>query len=208
MSLSDVAVLRDSVMSEAEGAAQQVLSAARAEGARMRAQARAEADAACAVLTDEARAMAARYHQKAVGSSILDARSVRARRREVVLDRVFAQAVAELETLAASVGEDAYASIVVSLIAEAAEQIAEVDALVIRGDPASLATLDAATLERLSEALGCRLSVGEPLAQGAGVVVISADGRLRYDNTFRTRLVRLRDALRVEVARILVGESV
>jgi len=208
MSLTHVTVLRDSVMAEAEGAAQRVLAEARAQVERIRAHARDEADAECAALTDEARATAARERQKAVGSSVLEARSLRARRREVVLDRVLSLASAQLETLATSLGEQAYASTVVSLVAEAAGQLQEADALVVRGDVMSLAALDAAMLEGLSDALGCRLSVGEPLAQGTGVVVTSPDDRLRYDNTFQTRLVRMRDALRVEVARILAGEPV
>jgi vacuolar-type H+-ATPase subunit E/Vma4 len=208
MSLAHVTVLRDSVMSEAGGAAQQVLAEARARAERIKAQARAEADAEGAVLMDRARMTAARDYQRAVGSAVLEARALRARRREVVLDRVFSSAAAQLETLAASVGDEVYASIVLSLVAEAAAQIEAVDALVIHGDATSLATLDAAALDGLSEACACRLSVGELLAQGTGVVVVSPNGRLRYDNTFQTRLVRMRDELRVEVARILAGESV
>jgi V/A-type H+/Na+-transporting ATPase subunit E len=207
MSLAEVRLLRETVLGEAERAAQHTLAVARTQAQRIRAAAESEAELEGADLAVAARSDAARYHQEVVGAAVLEARSLKARRREVVLDRAFALAAARL-TGRDAFTDDEWASIVELLVREAVAQLDHVGALVVHGDAAAPAVLDAGMLDRIGEATGHRLSLGEALPEGAGVVVASHDGRLRYDNTFEARMARLRPVLRVEVYRILAGEPV
>lgn len=204
MTLPDEVTLRESVMAEAERGAQRTLSEARARAQRLRTQAEDESDAECAALLDSAGATASRYRRQAVGSARLEAGALRARRREVVLERVFAQA-GELLAGPTAIADDLYPSVVEALVRESVAQLGQLDALVIHADARALPALGGATLERIAEETGHRLSLGEQLPRGVGVVVASLDGRLRYDNTFEARMARLRDVLRVEVTQILAG---
>jgi V/A-type H+/Na+-transporting ATPase subunit E len=208
MTLPGVAALRESVMKEAERASRRTLDGANAQAERIRAEAEAEVDRECAGSLDTAGVAVARYRQQVVGSAVLEARSLRARRREVVLDRVLLLASGQLAS-PSTLSEVNYSAVVEGLVREAVAQLSEVNALVIRGDPAALAILSAGPDEseplmaRIGEATGHHLSLGEPLAQGVGVIVASPDGRLSYDNTLQTRMDRMRDVLRAEIAKII-----
>ncbi len=53
-----------------------------------------------------------------------------------------------------------------------------------------------------------RVSVDdEPVDTTGGVVLTTPDGSIRFDNTFETRLERMRPTLRKEVAAVLTGRS-
>ena len=201
MTLPEVAALRASVLAEAERAAERTLAAARARAQEIRAQAEAELDAECAAFAAEARVEAARYQQKALGAARLEAHSMSSRRREVVLTQVFARAGSRLQRQI-----DSYGRVVPLLVREAATELDGVETLMVHGDEAALAVLDEAALARIGEAVGCRLLAGTVLSQGHGVVVESADGRLRYDNTLEARLARLQPTLRAEIYQLLMGE--
>ena len=59
----------------------------------------------------------------------------------------------------------------------------------------------------LEKDLAVQLELGEPLERGTGVVLVTADGHRRYDNTLETRLSRMQAALRTPVYHILMGET-
>ena len=67
--------------------------------------------------------------------------------------------------------------------------------------------LDGKALLDLQEELAVQLELGDPPERGTGVVLVTADGHRRYDNTLETRLGRMQAALRTPVYHILMGEA-
>jgi vacuolar-type H+-ATPase subunit E/Vma4 len=67
--------------------------------------------------------------------------------------------------------------------------------------------LDGQVLTDLGQELAVQLELGEPLERGTGVVIVTADGHRRYDNTLETRLDRMQAGLRTPVYHILMGDT-
>jgi len=72
-------------------------------------------------------------------------------------------------------------------------------------NPEALARRVAATLAEEGKKVSLRAE--EARGPSRGVVVLSADGRLRWDNTIEARLRRLRGAIRERIAPILFEGS-
>jgi vacuolar-type H+-ATPase subunit E/Vma4 len=101
-----------------------------------------------------------------------------------------------------------YDKVAKSLLRDAVGHLDNVASLVVLADPVTRETLTSTVLARLGEELSCELSLGDPLREGVGVIVQSADGHVSYDNTLQQRLARQRSALRAEVFAILSGRDV
>ena len=138
---------------------------------------------------------------QAVTSAQLEAQALKLKRREALLARVMSEARRGL----AGVAEwPDYVDVVRRLIREGAESLGA-KSLVVRADETTRRLLDGSVLADLQEDLAVQLELGEPLERGTGVVIVTADGHRRYDNTLETRLSRMQAALRTPVYRILMG---
>lgn len=202
MNTRDLDTLREAVKAEAERDRQHVLAAAQAEAQRILDTAQAEAKAEAERLVSVATRQAAELKQQAMGAAQLEARALLARKREALLDAVFAEAAEQLahpETIAD------YADLVPGLIADAASHITGADVLIIHADAYTVKLVSETVLAQLEADLGLHFVLGDALEDAVGVVVTSGDGRLRYDNTLGARLERSRPVLRPLVYRILVG---
>jgi len=202
MNTRDLDTLREAVKAEAERDRQHVLATAKAEARRILDTARAEAEAEAKRLVNAAKQHAAELKQQAMGAAQLEARALLTRKREALLDEVFAKAAEQLSHPEAI---DDYPNLVPGLIADAAAHITGVDTLIVHADAYTAGLVDKSVLDQLATDLGISLTLGEMLRGGVGVVVTSGDGRLRYDNTLGTRLERMRPALRPLVYRVLIG---
>ncbi len=191
-------------MTEAKRDRQRIISAALAQAQELHEQAEAESTAERDRIQETAEAKALRIRREAVGSAGLEARALKVRRRESLLQHVFDET---LEHLSNPSDLEDYRTIVEGLVAEASEHLGGLDVVKVSGDKETLALLDQSFLNHLSELVGYQVEVGEPLLEGTGIILESPDGRLRYDNTFQTRLNRMRSALRTSVYRILMGEA-
>jgi vacuolar-type H+-ATPase subunit E/Vma4 len=134
----------------------------------------------------------------------VEAQSLRLRRREELLERVFAEARARL--VHAGEGPE-YGEIAEALVREAADQV-DSEALAVRADPATARLLSGGLLESIGEDLAVQLILAKPLRTGTGIIVETPDGHTRFDNTLESRLSRIRDQLRAPVFAILAGEGV
>jgi vacuolar-type H+-ATPase subunit E/Vma4 len=74
-------------------------------------------------------------------------------------------------------------------------------------DEVTRGAVSKAALDNLAKETGSQLSVGKALESGTGVLAVTADGRLHFDNTLETRLKRIQGAIRSSVHRVLLGES-
>ncbi len=191
-------------MTEAKRDRQRIISAAQAHAQELHEQAEAESGAERNRIEEAAEAKAARIEKEAMGSAGLEARAFRVRRRESLLQCVFDEA---LEHLSSPEGLEDYKSIVEGLVTEASEHLGGLAVVKVSADNYTSTLLDPTFLDHLSELIGYHIEIGEPLLEGTGIILESPDGRLRYDNTFQTRLNRMRSALRTSVYRILMGEA-
>jgi V/A-type H+/Na+-transporting ATPase subunit E len=104
--------------------------------------------------------------------------------------------------------EAGYLAYLRGLVREAAGQF-ESDSITLRANAADRARLAAHWAEVQAEFTGKTLTLAEePLATLGGVLLLSADGRIRVDNTFEGRLARLRPRLQQVILERLLPASV
>ncbi len=200
----NIKALQQAIMEDAIGEADQILSEAQAQAEAIRAEAEAQANAERQTRLARARQAAETVRGQVTAAAQIEAQTLRLKRREQLLERVFDDA---RQQLADVLQWPDYAEIARRLAREAIE-ILGADEVVLHTDTATGRVLGEQAIAQLAQELGVRLSAGEPLNHHIGVVAETADGHRRYDNTLETRLVRMRDALRAPVYRILAGEAV
>jgi V/A-type H+-transporting ATPase subunit E len=199
----NIQVLKSAIMEEAREEASRILADAEAQAENIRQQAEGQAEAEREAILQQARREAEALHGQAAATAQLEARTLKLKRREQLLERVFTSARQKLA--AASEWPD-YDQIVRRLVREA---VAYLDAseVLVRIAAGTQRVLDEEALADLGRELGVHLHTGAPLAQSTGVVVETPDGHRRYDNTLETRLARMKDVLRTAVYHILMGET-
>jgi len=200
---SDIQALERAIIGDAREEAGQILADARARAEDIRRQAEKQADAKRDMILQRAQQEAETLHSHAAAAAQLEAQTLRLKRREQLLERVFANA---RQQLASAPGWPDYEQIARHLVREAAERLGADEALV-RADERTRQVLDDDMLVDLGKELGVHLQASEPLAQGTGAALETPDGHRRYDNTLETRLARMQDELRAPVYHILMGET-
>jgi|SRR5271157_2105955 len=195
--------LAQAVMSEARGEADQVLSEAKTKADGIRQQAQVQAASERQAILERAEMEAERTRRQAVASAQMKARMLELHHREKRLQDVFEAAGKKLSSVQA--WKD-YDEIALQLVREALIHLGSKSALV-HADAKTQQALTRAALEKLSKELNMKITVHEPLNRGTGVIVQTEDGRMQYDNTLETRLVRLQGTLRTSVYHILMGEA-
>lgn len=203
--VGDVAVLQAAVMAEAQQDARRILDDAKAEAASRLRLAERQANAQRAEIVARAEEQAESYRRHAISAARLAAQNLKLQQREMLLNGVFEAASERLSKLPES---ETYGDIVQHLIRQAVARL-EVEAAVIHADARAREILDGeGRLDDLARELGTELRLGDVLEKGLGVVVETPDGHYRYDNTFASRLERMREELRNSVYEILMGEEV
>ena len=117
-------------------------------------------------------------------------------------DKVFDAAREKLSTIQKRAD---YGEVAAQLVRESLNQL-KVSQASVRADEATSKYLSK-TLDQIAKDAASQVTVGDPLEEGTGVLVASADGRVQYDNTLETRLERLQSALRSAVYQVLMGEK-
>lgn len=199
----DIQSLEAVITTEARQDAAKITAETQSRIASIRRQARERSDAQRSAILGQARKKVETLRSQAVTSAQLEAQALKLERREALLARVMDEARRKLADVASWPD---YAQIVRRLIREAAGVLGA-ESLVILADDKTRPVLDEAAWADLAEELGVQLELGEPLEQGTGVVIVTADGHRRYDNALETRLDRMQAALRAPVYHILMGET-
>ncbi|MBI5842142.1 MAG: hypothetical protein HZB19_18810 [Chloroflexi bacterium] len=192
------AILRDA---QAEAGQLQEEARAKAEAIRQRAQEQAEAERKA--ILERAKQEAERLRSQVVATAQLKARTIQLEHREKLMDKVFDAARQRLPSLQKRAD---YGQISTRLLKEALVQL-NAGSAQVRADEAAQKSLKVETLEALSKELNARISLGQSLEAGTGIIVDASEGRLHYDNTLETRLNRLQSALRSAVYQVLMGEK-
>lgn len=198
-----VQALEQAIMEIAQREAQAILDEAQAKADSIRQQAQLDADAAGEHIRQEAQQAAAQHCEQADAKARLEAQMLKLQRREQLLNRTFDQVRTQLSTIP---HRSDYAGIVRHWIGEAVSYLGD-EAFVIHADAVTDRLLDDAFLTDLAQTLHVHLERGTRLETGTGIVLSTANGHRRYDNTLETRLTRLQDDVRTTVYHILAGEA-
>jgi V/A-type H+-transporting ATPase subunit E len=200
---SDIEALKRAIIGDAKGETEHILDDARARAEGLHQQAEAQANAEREAILQRARQKAETLHSHAMAAAQLEAQTLKLKRREQLLEHIFASARQQLTS--APEWPD-YEQIARHLVREAAERLGA-DEVLMHADEGTQEVLNDDVLADLGKELGVHLRAGEPLTQGTGLVLETPDGHRRYDNTLETRLARTQNTLRAPVYHILTGEA-
>ncbi len=195
--------LTRAILTEARGETERVKAEAEAKAVEIRKLAQEQAEAERKAILDRASQDAGRLRSQALATAQLKARSSELAHREKLLDRAFKSVKQQLPAVQK---RPDYEQIVAGLIREALDQL-RADEAEVRADKATQKAITPKLLEQLSKECHTQLALGEPLEQGTGVVLTAENGHLYFDNTFETRLNRMQSRLRPAAFQILMGES-
>ena len=195
--------LSRAILSEARGETERVKADAESKADQIRKQAQEQADTERKAILDQASQQAERLRSQAIATAQLKARSSELAHREKLLERAFKQVRQQLPEVQK---RNDYDQIVAALMREGLEQLSA-PKVQIRADKTTQKALTPKLLEELSKECHAQLTLGQPLEQGMGVILEAEGGHLSFDNTFETRLSRLQSRLRPATFQILMGES-
>jgi len=185
------------ILSEAKQKSDAVLSTAREK-------ANEEADAIISRGEQEAR----RESQRILAEARIKARRKKVKAQEEVVSQAFKSARESMQALAEGKGDD-YRKVLEELIKESVLSFGS-ESLEVLFDSRDKGLVPEDSLKKIAQEAGpdlgmtISLSVSdEALSCLGGVVVKSADGKVRIDNTFEARIDRFRDNIRTLVAKEL-----
>ncbi len=199
----DIEILSRAILKEADVDAEQIREDAKAKADDILQRAKAEAEKERTEILAQARQEAERLRSQVVANAQLKARTLQLEYREKLLDRVFDAAKQKLPALQK---RSDYNQLAAQLLREALVQL-KANKARVQADAVTQKALSNGTLDALSKELNAELMMGDPLEEGYGVVVDTADGHLHFDNTLETRLRRLQSTLRSSVYHVLMGEK-
>ena len=202
------------IQAEAEKEISEILLTAQTEAAKIKQAAQEKADQEVERILSNGKRLASLEEQRMLAETKIDVRRKRMDAREEAIDSSFSEAKKVLEALAAKGKQDhfGYKDILFNLIASASEVVAG-DRLELVLNHRDRKTFDTKTLEEVSELVkqrtGRNISLvlaGEPMQFLGGVVVRDLEKSVEIDNTLETKLNRLKEGIRVDVAKILFGD--
>lgn len=199
----NIDALSRAIMTDARSEADQLLEDARAKAESIRKQAQEQAEAERKQILDRANQEAARIRSQVISTTQLKARTMQLEHREKLLDKVFQTAQQELASVQQWTDYDEIAQ---NLLREALMQL-QVNEVRVRADKRTMSAYSKKFLDDLSQEMNVKISEGDPLEQGVGVIVETVDKHMQYDNTLETRLRRMQNNLRSPVNHLLMGES-
>ncbi|MBI3785177.1 MAG: hypothetical protein HY270_17435 [Deltaproteobacteria bacterium] len=202
LSAGDTTAFIDLIRAQGDSEAQQVVVEAEHAAQRLHSQAESDAKAIADAAAREGEERGRRRHAKMLAETEARLHREHLWERERLLQTTLQSAQQRLLDFCRLPGA---AAMFEQLIREALEQMP--DGRVVLCMPQEyLRFLDAARLATLGGGRwDIRISTHEPPPSG-GVIASSADGRLRYDNSFGERLRRVEDAARVAAHAALFGD--
>jgi len=191
--LEDVKREAEKLVHDAERAAEEILRRAKENAEKIRGQ-----------LIAEAKRQGELERRKILSQAEMEMRTRTLQVKEELVNEAFQRALTRLKEFTQTEG---YHACLLKLIQEASERVNSKD-LVVYVNPRDRRWLLNVGLDELCKRFNKRLKLAdETISCLGGCIIRSPDGRLSYDNTLEKRLERLRDILRVQVARILFGEG-
>jgi len=202
------------VQAEAGKEISEVLLTAQTEAAKIKQAAQEKAEQEVERILSNGKRLASLEEQRMLAETKIDVRRKRMNAREEAIDSSFSEAKKVLEALAAKGKQDhfAYKDILFNLIASASEVVAG-DKLELVLNHRDRKSFNKETLKEVGELVKQRTGrsislvlADEPMQFLGGVVVRDLEKSVEIDNTLETKLNRLKEDIRVDVAKILFGD--
>ncbi|HDZ35790.1 MAG TPA: V-type ATP synthase subunit E [Thermococcus sp.] len=190
---------------EAEQKIQYILREAQKEAEKIKGEARKRAEARAEWIMRKAQTQAEIEKQRIIANARLEVRKKRLAVQEALIQEV----ITALRERLAELPDEEYFPMLVDLAVQAIWEL-NIDSVVVRSNERTLKLL----VDRLSEfkkALAEKLgrdvevTLGEPVPTIGGLIIETADGTVRVDNTFESRIERFEGELRAEIAKALFG---
>jgi len=190
---------------EAEQKIQYILREAQKEAEKIKEEARKRAEARAEWIMRKAQTQAEIEKQRIIANARLEVRKKRLAVQEALIQEV----ITALRERLAELPDEEYFPMLVDLAVQAIWEL-NIDSVVVRSNERTLKLL----VDRLSEfkkALAEKLgrdvevTLGEPVPTIGGLIIETADGTVRVDNTFESRIERFEGELRAEIAKALFG---
>jgi vacuolar-type H+-ATPase subunit E/Vma4 len=190
--------LRKEILERSESDAKALIREAETDAARVRDEARAEADKAAAEVLKKAAAQADAVRKRILSGVHLEVKKQRLQVVEETLSKIFD---AVREKLAAFRKDKAYGLFLEKLAIEGIEALDSAEVRIIPGELERplLGRDRLAVIEKEAEKRKrkVRLSLADQTLPEGGIVLVSEDGRTRFDNSFSARIRRFQLDLRM-----------
>jgi len=201
-------ILRREIEAQSEEEAAGILDQARQDAERILKQAAGDAASDREKVLAGARMQADTERKRVLSGVQLEIKKQRLRSREEMIERIFAEVRNKLQEFRTRPG---YADFLHTCILEGGMAVDQDDLKLICGTmerkilkPAFLRTVRDA-LAKLGRS--CRLELDDATEEEGGVLVVSADGRMRFDNRFSARIRRKEQALRLAIIKALEDQQ-
>lgn len=188
----------EKIEEDAEKEAKAVLEEARGKADEIIKEALAKARGEEEEIIQKGRKEAELVKQRIIADAKLKSRKQKLDVKEAAIEAAFSEAEKELQKLTSR-----YPPILMGVIKEAAALIGSED-IEILSSKADRKILNQNSLKTRSKELGVNILLAPQTVETCGgAIVRTRDGKIEVDNTFETRMSRMRDGLRSEVAKIL-----
>ena len=192
-----------SIMSDAQGKADEIIQNANTEVSQINAKAEKTAEAEKTKILENGKKQSDMRYQQIISEAKMNARRAELGAKEEVIEAAFNKATEELKAIASS-GSDEYKDSLSMMIKEATDEIGgndliiqlnEVDTNNMKNDIS-----DGSNSFQLND---INFTLGEPIDTIGGVILKTVDGDIQVNNTLESRLERFKSTLRSEVANVL-----
>jgi V/A-type H+/Na+-transporting ATPase subunit E len=201
---SGIAAISNEVLSDVQKETEEIIKRAETEAKEMLRIAKQEADQRYREELNLAKATAVAERRKIASITEVEMRNHILQTKEDLVDNAFQKAVARFKSY---VETKEYRTYMLILIEETAKKIERKD-LTIQVNAKDAEWLTQEKIDSLAQKLHLELKLSKSSDQFiGGCIVQTSDGKIIYNNTIDNRLEELKPTLRVEVARILFGET-
>lgn len=179
----------DAILKEARGRAEEIIKEARSRSKREEEE-----------ITQKGGREAELLKQRIIADARLRARKQKLDVKEAAIEAAFSEAEKEIQKVSATAK---YPSILKRMIKEAVASIGSENVEILARE-ADRKILTQDFLKALSKELEANILLApQTIETGGGAIVRIKDGKVEADNTFETRMSRMRDSLRSHIAKIL-----
>jgi len=204
---SSSGILQKEIESQSTKEAEEILGQAEREARRILENARKEAEKIRAEILRKAEVQAEGIRRKILSSVHLEMKNQALRAQEELLSRIFRDVIKKLDAFRQTKGYGEYLKkfVIEGILALDTDKIR-----ILSGDVEKKCLNNAMVTQikkdvKKQTGRTVSLTVAEQVLPESGVVMVSADERILFDNRFSTRMRRLRNTLRLEAIKRVMG---
>lgn len=201
-------VLGQEIRNQSENEVESILSQARAEAKQIVNKAQVEANGIRDDIVKKAETRADQVKRKILSGVHLEVKRQKLNTREKILDQIFKRVASQLEAFCQT---DAYAPLLQKLVAEGILAI-NVESVRVLPGKIEKSLLTEKMLSQIkkdvqsSTGWSPEIVVAERPLPDTGVVIVSSDERMLFDNRFKTRIQRNQNEMRLEAVKRILND--